>query len=199
MKFVLFAILSLLSSGVIAQPDTLFREGFEQPCKFLPAPLIGVLPIPYESYAGVPFGTNHTWTWGNASNLYVREELVSVGVKGYSFVAPLAGQEKRINFPSSTGGIAASISTQCGNFNVPSTCIGVASSSISWSTNPMPPAFRCKLEPGQLYYLSFAWFNYPAYLQGGGVQSTCECPGPNCSCSGSNCTATCQYGNNATP
>ena len=182
-----------------AQPDTLFREGFEQPCQFLPSPLSGQAPTPYTSYAGVPFGTNHTWAWGNASNTYNAGNLDVIGVKSYAFLAPSADQTRRINFPSSTGGIAVSISNQCGNFNVYRACRGFASSAIVWTTKDDPLANQCPLSSGTLYYLNYSWFNYPAYLQNGSVSPTCECPGVNCVCSGSSCIATCQYGNNSTP
>src|SRR5690606_27319112 len=114
-----------------------------------------------------------------------------IKVKTFSFQAPAAGQARRISFPSSTGGVAVSISNQCGNFDVPTACRGVASSSISWSTEANAAGSKCKLDAGRTYYLNFAWFNYPEYLSRGVLESTCKCPGPNCACSGNHCESMC--------
>ena len=194
------ALLLLLPTILQAQQsDRIYREGFERPCNFLPAPLKGALPIPYEQYAGVPFGVRHDpWAWGNTSNIYNIDTLLSINVKSYVFQAPPEGQSLKLKFPSSIGGIAASISNQCGSFDVPSRCMGFASGAITWSTESTAPSNRCNLIPGSTYYLNFAWFNYPNYLNNLPITSTCSCPGINCVCYGSSCTATCQYGNNMT-
>ena len=195
----LFAATLLCVAGLSGAQDRIFRDGFERPCGDLEQPFTGAIVQPYANWYGVPFGTNHSWVWGNTDNGYVAGSLSYIRVRSYSFEAPAAGQARRISFPSSTGGIAASVSRRCGDFDVPVQCLGVASTSVAWSTEAAPAAFRCPLIPGETYYLNFAWFDLPAYLSGSRLQSTCECPGVNCSCSGSNCTAVCQYGNNSTP
>jgi hypothetical protein len=164
-------------------------------CDDLPAPLVASVTESYESFAGIEFGESHTWAWGTARNTYVGAEVQSIEVRSFSFVAPPAGRTGKVNFPSTTAGISVSVGRQCGRFDVPSACLGVASSAITWSTEASPASFRCALVPGQTYYLSYAWFGLADYLADGSMPSTCTCPGTNCLSD----QASCQFGNNSTP
>jgi hypothetical protein len=195
-----FVVLLLLAfAGVSLAQDRVFREGFELPCTDLAPPFTGANVQSYAAWYGVPFGASHGWWWGEADVGYYAGELAYVQVRSYAFDAPGSGVARRINFPSSTGGIAASISRQCGNFDVQPQCLGVASASVAWSTETSPASFRCPLVPGERYYLNFAWFSLPGYIGNGQINPTCECLGENCMCTGPDCIATCQYASNGSP
>jgi hypothetical protein len=166
-------------------------------CDSMTLPFVNGETSTYDSHYGVPFSTNHTWIWDFTGNVYsATNQLQQVKVRSYSFIAPAAGQTKKINIPSSAAGVSATISLQCGNFNAAPACTGVASSAISWTTGAH--ANRCALVPGQTYYLNFAWFKMADYLANGTVVSTCECPGQNCSNAGPNNVSSCQFSNNST-
>lgn len=174
-------------------------------CTNLPAPFMQGAVNTYVSHYNATFGEAHNWVWNQIGNVYNYNPanqsygLLGVRVRAFSFVAPAAGREAKINFPSPTAGITASISSQCGDFTVPQRCIGVASTAITWSTNASPQSFKCPLVPGQTYYLNFAWFDYAAYAANGTVTSTCVCPGPTCNgTSGTQYETSCQAGNNST-
>ncbi|MBX3725761.1 MAG: hypothetical protein KF823_07570 [Xanthomonadales bacterium] len=169
-------------------------------CESLPAPFVAGTVGTYESHYQVPFGTNHSWMWDFTGNNYnLNNELIGVRVRAYSFVAPQAGLQAKLSLPSSVAGVTASISSQCGNFDVPSSCIAGASGALQWSTASAPPTFRCALVPGQTYYVNFAWMDLATWINSGTVNSTCVCPGPTCQTSGNVQSSSCQFGNNATP
>lgn len=178
--------------------DRIYWDSFDPPCVSLPGVLTSQGVMPYSSWAGVPFGSLHTWVWGNASNTFTDSgNLLSVGVKSYTFTAPPEGSGGKINFPSTTAGVSVSLGERCGIWDgLPLACIGVGSSAIQWTTVKGSPTFKCYLEPGSVYYLNYAWFIWTDYLNDANSRSTsCKCPGVTCMYD----TATCQFGNNSTP
>lgn len=151
----------------------------------------------WDQFFGVPFGQNQNmWRWGFTGNEYTsNNQFQRARVRSIKFVAPASGS-KKINFPSSTGGVMATITEQCGNMNAAPACTGVASSAIKWSTNGGPGV--CALEPTKTYYLNFAWIKAYDYQTSGNVVPTCVCPGPTCTNQGSVNVASCQFGANVT-
>lgn len=159
----------------------------------------------YASHYNAAFGESHNWVWNQIGNVYTYNtqsqtyDFQGPRVRAFSFVAPASGRSGKISLPSTTAGLTATISAQCGNFNLPAKCLTVASGAIQWSTEANPASFKCPLTPGQTYYLNFAWFDASIYINQGTVVSTCVCPGPNCNAtSGIQFESSCAAGNNAT-
>lgn len=166
-------------------------------CENIEAPFAAGGVESWDQFFGVPFGANqNVWRWGFTGNEYSpANQFLRARVRSIKFVAPASGS-KKINFPSSTGGVMATISQQCGDMNAAPACTGVASSAIKWSTSAGPGI--CSLEPGQTYYLNFAWIKAYDYQTSGNVVPTCVCPGPTCTNQGSVNVASCQFGANVT-
>lgn len=186
-------ILALSLCTPVAAQERVFRDPFEQPCEGLPAPFARNSVVDYAWHYGVPFGTSHGWTANHTGNGFDGAlQLQRVYVRAFTLTGPAPGLQGRVNIPSSSAGIFAALGTQCGNFDLPLSCVAGASSAIAWSTADNPPPNRCRLEPGRTYYLSFAWFNLPQYLIDYSILSTCECLVPNC-------VSQCQFITNHTP
>jgi hypothetical protein len=148
-------------------------------CDNLEAPFVSGTVSTYQSKFGVDFGGYHSWlSDATGGNTYANGVLQSIKVRSYSFNAPQAGKSGDLKLPSTLPGIAYSISSQCGDFNVPAACQAVNNGNPVWSTKPGAPNGHCKLIPGQPYYLNVAWFDYHTYLQNGSVVSTCVSPSP---------------------
>jgi hypothetical protein len=174
-------------------------------CDNLSPPFVAGAVNTYQSHYHANFGDAHNWVWNNIGNVYTFNaqngsyDFQGARVRSFSFVAPSSGRAAKVSFPSTVAGVMTSISSQCGNFDVPAKCLGMASSAISWSTESSPPSFKCPLVPGQTYYLNFTWVDPATYSNSGTAVSTCVCPGPNCNAtSGNQFESVCAAANNST-
>ena len=193
MRRFLCVLLLSLCSGYVFGSDRVFREGFEQPCQFLPLPLKSSLVRSYSSYFGVPFGQPHTWIPNYIRNVLIIDppSIRSIGVHSYSFQGPSINQSGSLRTPSTPFGVVFSITDQCGSFESSSSCTMIESSILQWSTYPNAPDGLCRLTPNKTYYLNVAYFDYRKYLvNSNDIQSTCRAA-PNCN--SQTCTYECNY------
>jgi len=150
--------------------DIIYRNSFEIPCLNLPAPFRQGTNSSYFTGLGYQFGSPHDWAYGATGNSFNSNgSLQWVNVRVYSFQSPDPNNlppgimaSGTLRSAVATGGIAMSISDQCGNFNVPRECRMVASDFTRWTTTG--EAGKCPLNPNQTYYLNVAWFELSTYL-----------------------------------
>lgn len=162
-------------------------------CDSLTPPFVNGLTTEFSAPGGngfgVTFGSGHAGPIQFATgNVFQNNLLSQIRVRAFRFVAPTdANKTGNVKLDSTSGSIAWSISTQCGNFNVVQQCRHYTGNQIDWSTNSAH-SWMCRLQPGTTYYANFAYFDLPAFLSSGGttVNSTCQCTGPNC-------TSVCQF------
>lgn len=140
---------------------------------------------PYTNAQNGGFGvqpgspTAHWFNLGSVNTYNQQGQLTGIGVRSFRFVAP---ENKLAShwIQSTASGAAMSISSQCGQFrNLPLSCVGAPSSTVTWTTMPgANPSAQCVLQPGQTYYVNFAYFNViPHVLNNAAIESTCSVVG----------------------
>lgn len=95
-----------------------------------------------------------------------------VGVRSFRFEAP-PGERASYKIESSNPAAVFSISSQCGRFDLPLNCLGIAGGPVKWTTVSSDPQGLCHLVPGQTYYVNYAYLNIGPYLNNGTVSSSC--------------------------
>lgn len=121
--------------------------------------LSGAIPAWQSTWGPPPSPASYNKQWHGTKNYFdANKNLTGIMVRAYKFVAPVANSRGYIH-RYNVGFGAMSISKKCGDYLVDVKC--TSQDWVQWSTEANTG--RCKLIPGETYYLNFAAFDLYTY------------------------------------